>query len=114
MIAAESDYEKWLAERNRRTAHFTRHPDPDPTPTARPRPTPEPDPLLRVVDVADCLNMRALPYIEAEVVECIPLGEYLGDASYALEGKDGVTWRGVYHPINDYREYWADARYLEG
>ena len=86
-IAAESDYAEWLAERDRRVPSHTRPPhnrEPTPTPVPMPRPTPDPEPLLRVrvVDVEHCLNVRALPHIEAEIKECIPLGGYVKDGNY--------------------------------
>ena len=69
--------------------------------------------LLRVVDVESCLNLRSRPYIEAEILTCIPLGAYVEGSSYspyAIEGRDGVTWRGLGWPIWGF----ANNRYLGG
>ena len=85
--------------------------------------------LLRVIGVEDCLNMRAEPYIEAEVVNCIPLSAYVDPfTDVAMTGRDGITWRWVSYSVgegspNPHGEPggenglglgFASAKYLEG
>ena len=94
-------------------------------------PEASPDPieegLLRVVDVEHCLNLRAQPHIEAEVLTCIPLGEYVspweGWDTAGLVGKDGITWRAVSYAESgdecgqsggECMTGYASGRYLEG
>ena len=75
--------------------------------------------LLRVVDVERCLNLRAEPYIEAEVLTCIPLGEYVkpfpsGDylsTHIEVVGRNGIAWREIQYGVE---QGWASTRYLEG
>ena len=68
--------------------------------------------LHRVVDVEDCLNVRALPYIEAEILDCLPEGTHARVQPYAIEGRGGVTWRRLAG-----QTFWGSFvsdRYLEG
>ena len=73
-----------------------------------------PDPeegLHRVVDVEHCLNVRAEPYIEAKIVDCIPLGASV-ETGLVVEGPGGVIWRGLGGDVPP--RGWVSDRYLEG
>ena len=79
-------------------------------PEASPDPREEGLPRLQVVDVEHCLNVRAKPYIEADIVDCIPLGTSVADSHWIIEGPGGVIWRGLGWPFLGF----ASDRYLEG
>ena len=67
-------------------------------------------PFLQVIDVENCLPLRASPSPDAEEFACMAervLLTNLGEASEA----DGTTWHRVRTP--SCTEGWADAAYLE-
>lgn len=67
-------------------------------------------PFLRVVNVDDCLPLRAEPSHDAEELACAVERVLLTDLAEAME-LDGTTWRSVRTSAGVVG--WADGRYLE-
>ena len=86
---------------------------------------PLPRGFLRVTGVDQCLDVRAGPGLDSQILHCLPEGSVvryqrpLLDGSAGTVDRDGVIWRFLAHPIHLVEWWprtigigWADARHL--